>query len=376
MIKIKKKTAIPLPKQIKEEILKDIREKGIKPGEKILSEETLAEKFGVSRMTVREAIIELINENLLFRVSGKGTFLSENLDKGNGHTKTIIIEVPNLRNFFYYQIISGAEKVFSQNNYNFTIFSERDNSIDEKRYFEKILKEKFSGLFLISAHYTHTNLSILKKIQKEVPIVLIDVKIPGFKTDTVVSDDFKGGFMITEHLIELGHKKILHLAGPVDDSSANERKNGYIEALKKYGITRPIIRTTGWDLENGYYEVKKFFLNNKETKAIFACSDEVAIGAYRALKELRLKVPDEIALTGYANLDINRALEISFTTVDQAPEKMGEIAAKLLIDKIEGKRELEKTEEIKVNTKLIIRNSCGIYKNIIGEKHESSYNRW
>ncbi|MCL4377067.1 MAG: substrate-binding domain-containing protein [Actinobacteria bacterium] len=219
-----------------------------------------------------------------------------------------------------------------------------------------------SGFFLISTYYTHTNLSILKKIQKKIPVIVVDVKIPELKVDTVISNDFKGGFMITEHLIELGHKKILHLSGPVDDSSANERKNGYIEALKKYGITQSIIRTTGWELENGYYETKKFFLNNNEVKAVFACNDEVALGAYRAIKELQIKIPDEIVLTGYGNLDIGRVLEIPFTTVDQSPEKMGEIAAKLLIDKIEGRSKLEKAEEIKVDTKLVIRNSCGIYQ--------------
>ncbi|MCL5408979.1 MAG: GntR family transcriptional regulator [Candidatus Omnitrophica bacterium] len=362
MEKLNGKISTPLPKQIKEKILKNIKEEKIKPGEKVLSEEELAKKFEVSRMTVREAIIELINEKILFRVHGKGTFLSEDFDKGNSSEKMIVIELPNLRNSFYYQIVSGAEKIFSQNDYSFTIFSERDNPVEEKKYFEKILNGKMSGFFLISTYYTHTNLSILKKIQKKIPVIVVDVKIPELKVDTVISNDFKGGFMITEHLIELGHKKILHLSGPVDDSSANERKNGYIEALKKYGITQSIIRTTGWELENGYYETKKFFLNNNEVKAVFACNDEVALGAYRAIKELQIKIPDEIVLTGYGNLDIGRVLEIPFTTVDQSPEKMGEIAAKLLIDKIEGRSKLEKAEEIKVDTKLVIRNSCGIYQ--------------
>jgi len=108
---------------------------------------------------------------------------------------------------------------------------------------------------------------------------------PTAKETLVVSDDRQGGFLITEHLIELGHKKILHLAGPKGDSSAEGRFAGYKEALKKYRIEfQPeLVRFTEWHSEEGYYETKKFFLNGADKEkvtAIFAANDEVATGVF------------------------------------------------------------------------------------------------
>jgi len=360
MKKINEKNSVPLPKQIKEYLLEEIRKGKIKPGEKIPSEEKLAEIFGVSRMTAREAILELINEGYFFRVFGKGTFLKEDIeDKKEILKKKIVIKVPNLKNSFYYQIISGAEIVFTHKGYEFKILTDRDNQIGEKNIFESVLKEKEVALLLISSYYTHTNINILKKIVEKKPVVVVDVKIPGIKVDTVISDDFKGGYMITEHLIETGYKKILHLAGPSGDSSADERRKGYLECVKKYEL-KPEIRYTKWELEDGYFEIKKVFLNRKDIEAVFCCNDEVAIGCYKGLKEFGIKVPEDVGIAGYGNMDIGRVIEVPFTTVDQSAEKMGKIAANLLIEKIEGKRKLSQAEEIKVETNLIIRNSCGI----------------
>jgi len=362
MGKIKSNSYVPLSKQIKEKLLEDIRKGRILPGEKIPSEEKLAEEFGISRMTVREAIIELINENLLFRMPGKGTFLTQEFNNGQNTIKDlIVIKVPNLRNSFYFQIISGIQKVLSREGIEFTIFSERDNPIEEKIYLRKILKEKRKGLFLISSYYTHTNRSTVDKISKEIPIVIIDVEIPGISADMVMSDDYKGGFLITEHLIELGNKKILHLSGPVGDSSADERRNGYINAIEKYKIKEKIIRFTKWSLEDGYFETKKYFLNYN-ADAIFACNDEVAVGAYKALRELNLRVPEDISLVGYGNMEVGQILESPLTTVDQQAEKIGESAAELLINKIKGKRKFSDIKKVKIDTKLIIRKSCGIYE--------------
>ncbi|MCM8804838.1 MAG: GntR family transcriptional regulator [Candidatus Omnitrophica bacterium] len=359
MKNINKKISIPLSKQIKNYLLGEIKKRKIAPGEKILSETKLAKKFKVSRMTAREALLELINEGYLYRVFGKGTFLKEDIEEKKILKKKFVIKVPNLKNSFYYQIISGAEIVFTHNNYEFNILTERDNQIMEKEIFEKILKEEGEGLLLVSSYYTYTNLSILKKIKEKMPIVIVDVKIPNLKVDTVISDDFKGGYMATEHLIEQNYKNILHLAGPNSDSSAEGRKKGYIECMKNYKL-KPEIRYTRWTVEDGYFETKKVFLNRKEIEGIFCCNDEVAIGAYRALKELNLRVPEDVVIVGYGNIDISRVFEVPFTTVDQSPEEMGKIAANLLIEKIEGKRKFDEVKEIKVETKLIIRESCGI----------------
>lgn len=358
MGKINERKGVPLPKQIKEELLRDIRAGKIKPAERIPSEGQIAQEFGVSRMTVREAIVELINEGYLYRLPGKGTFLREHLPERN--IKSIVIKVPNLKCSFYYQIISGTEIVFTHRNYELKILTERDNQIEEKNILGRILGTKEAGVLLISAYYTRTNLPLIKKVVEKMPVVVVDVKIPEIKVDTVVSDDFQGGYILTEHLVEVGYKKILHLAGPKGDSSADGRREGYIECMKRYGLEQ-VIRYTRWGLEDGYFETKKVILNRDDIEGIFCCNDEVAIGCYRALKEMGKQVPEDLGIAGYGNLDISKGIEVPFTTVDQSAEEMGKIAATLLLDKIEGRRKFSEAEEVKVGTQLIIRNSCGIY---------------
>ena len=179
----------------------------------------------------------------------------------------------------------------------------------------------------------------------------------------MVSDDREGGYIAAKHLIELGHEKIVHLAGPEGDSSAEERTAGYKDALAESGIKlkAEFLRYTNWHFEEGYYETKKFFMNTGgKATAAFACNDEVGAGAYRALVELSMNVPGDVALVGYGNLACGKFLDVPLTTVDQSSHSIGQTAGKLLIQKIESARRLADYRTVKIPTKLIIRDSCGI----------------
>ena len=371
MAKVNNKSAVSLPAQIKQDIKQKIFSGRLKPEEKLHAEGELAKEYGVSRMTMRQALFELATEGILYRVPGRGTFIAgSSTDKKNLTgliNNFIMLIVPNLRHSFFYQIIHGVEKNITGNGDEVLLRSTDEDSLKEQHCLQKLLKGEIKGLILVSGNYSHTNITLLQKIKQRIPIIIVDVAIPGLETDLVVSDDRHGGFLITRHLIELGHKRILHLAGPEDDSSAKERLIGYHEALKKYQIEfQPeLIRYTDWYSEEGYYETKKFFLNgtNKEkASAIFACNDEVATGAFKVLTELNLKVPEEVALAGYGNLDVGKFLEVPLTTVNQSAGEMGKIASQLLLDKLSGHREFNEQKEIKCLTKLIIRQSCGIRK--------------
>jgi len=365
-MKIDFNSPLSLPAQVKEKILARIESSIYKPDERIPSEENLAREFGVSRMTVRQAIVEMIGEKKLYRIPGRGTFVSGSYFKetlNEASQKFVMLVVPNLRHSFYYQIISGLESTLAKNSFNVLLRSVNEDFHEEKTCLNNVLKYSVSGLVLIAGKYSSSNLDLIEKIRQRIPVVCIDVRVIGAKTDFVASDDRKGGFMVTEHLIELGHKNILHLAGPEGDSSAEFRCNGYMEALKSYGIKikKELIRYTDWHFEEGYFETKKFFLNGARATAVFACNDEVAAGAYKALKDLKITVPDEVALAGYGNLDIGKFFEVPLTTVDQGANEMGKVAARILLERIRNKNTSE-AREVMVPTKLIVRDSCGIRK--------------
>ena len=371
MAKVNSESAVALPLQIKEGIRDRILSDRLKPDDKLPSENNLAEECGVSRMTARQALVELISEGALYRVPGKGTFVSgspTSKETKNLATSLIMLIVPNLCHSFFHQIISGIERTTSRNNHEILLRSVNEDALEERKCLQKVLEGGVKGLILIAGKYSHTNLNIFQKIKQRIPIVILDVAVSGLETDLVISDDREGGFLITEHLIELGHKKILHLAGPKGDSSAEERFAGYKEALKKYQIEfQPeLVRFTEWHSEEGYYETKKFFLNGaikEKVTAIFAGNDEAATGAFKALTELKLKVPEEIGLAGYGNLEIGQLLEIPLTTVNQSAVEMGKVASQLLLDKLAGVRNFEERKDVRVPTKLVIRQSCGIQGN-------------
>lgn len=366
MAKVDINSSMSLPAQIAQDIRAKITGGRLAADGKLPSEERLAKDYGVSRMTARQSLVELAAQGLIHRIPGKGTFVCGKDSAGeNRKTLTanlVMLVVPNLRNSFYYQIIAGAEQFLAANGYSVILRSSNDNPLKEREILQKL---HGMPVILISGRYTKDNLGLLKKLVTEIYLAVVDVSIHGLKADTVISDDRKGGFLAVEHLIELGHTNILHLAGPEEDSSADRRREGYADALEKYGIkyNHAYVRFTDWRMEEGYYETKKFFLNaasRKKVTAVFACNDEVAAGAYKALKELKITVPDEVALAGYGNMDTGKFIDVPLTTVNQSAEEMGKNAGRLILNRMTGKNKQDTAEEMLVPTKLVIRNSCGI----------------
>ncbi|HOL22874.1 MAG TPA: GntR family transcriptional regulator, partial [bacterium] len=276
------KGAIYYATQIKEDIRQKILSGKFQKGDKLPSEEEIANSYGVSRMTARQALVELVVEGFIYRIPGKGTYVADihSIESKEGSIRGLVaLIVPNLHLTFYYQIISGVEKVLKNDGIDMVLKCVNEDPVEERVIFEKFIKSPVGGLLVISGWYTKENSQLLRDLMDKMPVVIIDVKIDGIKVDTVISDDRKGGFLATEHLVELGHKNILHLAGPEGDSSADNRRAGYREALEKYNIEyrEEYIRFTNWEMKEGYYQTKKFFMNNgSDVTGIFTCNDEVA----------------------------------------------------------------------------------------------------
>ncbi|MGB9643213.1 MAG: substrate-binding domain-containing protein [Candidatus Ratteibacteria bacterium] len=163
-----------------------------------------------------------------------------------------MVIAPNLRHFFYYQIISSVEKIITRNGLNIILRSANEEKIEERHCLSEALNLGVIGIILIAGKHSTFNAVIISKI----PIVSVDMAVKGLKIDLVASDDRNGGFLATEHLIELGHRKILHLAAPQGDSDAEAWLQGYTEALKKYNIKimQNLIRPTEWHFEDVYFQ--------------------------------------------------------------------------------------------------------------------------
>ena len=182
-----------------------------------------------------------------------------------------------------------------------------------------------------------------------------------FFTSYVVSDDALGGYLATEHLIKKGHKRILHLGGPPSLSDAQNRLSGYKKALMENGIAFDeelvkIVSTV--TMREAHNLMKKILSDNKiDFSGIFCFSDYLAMGTIRAIREKGLRIPADIAVVGYDDIEMASLLEIPLTTVHTPRYRLGKTAVNILMEHL-SKEKNEIPQQLTVKPSLIVRNSA------------------
>ena len=353
--------------QVREDLQRRIREGEFVPDAKLTSERQLALDYGVSRLSVRQAITELVQQGLLYRIPTKGTFVrklnaSERLPQYTQPCIGVVLGGP-LKESFFAGLIAPLAKAFAQRGYGMLLRCCDEDPYLEHEYVRELVEHHACALMVVAGSCSLSNLELYRDISRQLPVAVVNTFLEGATADYVGSDEVKGACEAVTHLIELGHRRILHLAGPRENSTGRLRLRGYREALQASGIALDdrLVRQCGWNRESGYHQMKKFLLtNDRIATAVFCCSDNVAVGALDALTERGLKMPEDVSVVGYGDLDITRQLHVPLTTVDQHPATMATEAVSLLVERVEGRRALADVRQVSVPTELIIRASCGI----------------
>jgi LacI family transcriptional regulator len=204
-----------------------------------------------------------------------------------------------------------------------------------------------------------------KLSQLDLPLVFVDYYPPEKKYPVVLIDNISGGAMATEHLIGLGHKNIGFIAGDINHPSINDRFVGYKMALEKAGLTFDsnsyIIDENYPARENGYRAAQKLLKNNNKITAIFACNDAMAMGVMQYLKERSYKVPEDISLIGFDDVESDAFLEPPLTTVKVLKMELGIEVVRLMNDVLQNRN--KSINKILVPTELVIRKSTAAPKN-------------
>ncbi|MFH1904399.1 MAG: GntR family transcriptional regulator [bacterium] len=351
-------------KELKERIAELILKEKLQAGDPILSENKLASQYKVSRITVRSAISELVSKNVLFAEKGKGTFVANpyNLNRKDNQpllTKTIGLIVPAINVSYFSDIARGVEDAGNKKGYHIIFCNSDDKLEKEKTYMQQLYDKKIDGLIISPAGYSSKNRHFGKLIKDKVPFVIMDILVDGIDADYVVTDDIDGSYRAVTHLINLGHKRIGHIRGTKNCSTAEERIEGYRKAISGSDLEFDENLIQGgcyWNRRYGSLAMEKFLKMSPRPTAIFAANDILASGAYDAIIKASLRVPEDIALVGYADLATSAGMDVPLTTVHQPGYKMGKAACELLIEKIKNKH--SETKKIVFKTKLIIRRSC------------------
>ena len=308
---------------------------------------------GVSAKT-RRRVLNVIKE-LGYSPSAMASGLKTSLSKSIG------IAVPDAIGDFYGEVINGIESVATKNEYNLIISLNHHIIKEELEAVNFFKAKKVDGAILVTTLDDDDYVRSL--IESGFEIVMLDRRTPnGLKVDTVKTDNFHGGYMATEYLLNLGHSAILIIQGLSYLDSSRERFNGYKRALKDRGIEidSTFILNGDFTIDSGYSTIKKYL--DKEGinfTAVFAANDQMAMGAIKALNEKGISVPNDISIIGFDDSYISRYIIPSLTTIKQRREEMGRVAAGLLLDRIASHNKKEKTpRQVIIPVELIERESA------------------
>lgn len=247
-------------------------------------------------------------------------------------------------------ILEGFKQEVEKEGYEIT-FINRNMGNRSMTYLEFCQYRHVEGVFIVN--YYSLSKQVPQLIESGLPLVSADA---GFDhIPTVTSNDLLGGVLATQYLYHLGHRKIDHIAGPSYTISAQHRKNGFIQVVSEHkDIVSRIYEANNYSIEDGYQQALQIIDNNDLPTAIFVAGDWMALGVIQALKKHHIRVPEDISIIGYDNLEFLKYSQPALTTVSQNKLEIGKRAAQYLIQQING----ETVSSLNVDVEIIERETC------------------
>lgn len=275
-------------------------------------------------------------------------------------TNIIGIIVPEITSYFFSSVITGIQDVLRDTEYNLLISQSEESFKEEVAIIENFRNVGIDGLLVSPTSKTKKFKHFSKLMERGIPVVVFDRDCPGLETDKVLVDDYDGAYQAVDYLVKSGCKRIAHLAGPSNLSTAQHRLNGYLDALKENNIPINedyIQHVKGFTHEAGIKPTKKLFQLETPPDAIFAVNDCIAISAMYAAKMLKLKIPEDISIVGFDDEPHSSYFTPALSTLWQPVYSLGILAVKILLQRIsEENKPLKFRHEI-FKPELIIRDS-------------------
>ncbi|WP_291867835.1 LacI family DNA-binding transcriptional regulator [Maribacter sp.] len=281
--------------------------------------------------------------------------------KGFRSRKTNIIGVivPNIAHYFTSTILKGILEKAEELGYRVIISESKNNEIKQTEMLQTMTQFGVDGVLLALARKT-TSVTDILQILNRVPLVMFDKVSDKIPCTQVIVDDEEAAFNAVEHLINIGKKRIAIIKETENSFNSEKRFTGYLKALKEHDLPideKIILSTENISLTNGQRLANILISMKNRPDAIFAITDNAAIGAIKALNRFKIKIPEEIAVVGFSNSMNSTIIQPALTTVDQPGHKIGKTAVKYLIKEIENPNDEITIKTISIKTSLIIRDS-------------------
>lgn len=284
------------------------------------------------------------------------SFIAQSLNKKNSNTIGVII--PNIENPLFSEMLSGIEGQINAAGYQLILGLSNSNYEKEFLYLEMLQNNRVDGLIVLPSFPE----ALMQKLESAnlntVPVVLCGSS--GINTNLNISyakcDNFLGAYMAVEHLINIGRKRIACVFPVSNETQYHSRRAGYIAALKDYNISfdDALIKICQQD-NDAIFATTKELIHTQKPDAIYCLYDNCAISVMRALVSEGLRIPEDIALIGYDNIQMSKFLPTSLSTIDTQGSLVGSTAAKLLLDKIRDPK--SPVNQVIIEPKLVVRES-------------------
>ncbi len=373
--------------QMVQEYLRDlITSQVLKVGDRIPTEKELMERFGVSKITVVNALSGLVHERIITRVPGKGTFVNDTEIEipttppksavkhvvrtiGEMQTRLIGLIMPSIYDYFTIRLVQGIQQALNENDYRCVIYLSEGNIDKEKEAIKTCIKIGVAGLLIFPVDEELFNEEILSMKFAGFPFVLIDRYLPGVETHYIASDGRLGINMAVNYLWELGHREIAICSdSPIQTVTVQERIDGYMNAFKEKGsLINPAHIVTDFEIGSlDYAETHPLYryIQNRMATAYITLNGSLGVKILQIARQAGLKVPEDISIISFD--DPTSIIEgySTFTHIKQFERDMGYRAAYTLLEVINSEDEQHgKYFKTLVEPELVIGETTG--KNVI-----------
>ncbi len=308
-------------------------------------------KYPLKKET-RQQILKLAEE-----MGYKPNLVARSLQSSRSHLVGVIVD--RMQSPFAAATVQGIQDGLLDAGYSISIaYSNRDHAVAIQAI-NSFYSHQVSGIIILNSWLHTFNDSILSSQDR--PFVFVNRVFDNCIQNCVGPGDRQGARLATQHLVDLGHRRIGYINGLEDWIEAQNRLAGYRDVLIEHGlpVDESLIRQGNWGVDSGYEAARELLALAERPTAIFAANDIMALGAIYAIQKAGLEVPADVAIVGYDDRDFAAWIRPALTTIRMPSYEMGQAAARLLLEQI-NKEELEDATQI--TGKLLIRESCGTNK--------------
>lgn len=343
-----------LYEKVYQSLKKDIKEGKYKPGDRIPSEKELSDIFQISRITSKRAMVKLVEDGIIYRTQGKGTFVSDGVRTLDRARKPLFgLIVTNFDDSHSSKLISGIETASDEQ---CMIILKQSFGLPDKE--EKIIKELLDfgvdGLIIYPAQAEHYSSEILKMVVDQFPLVLIDRSFKGVAATAISTDNVQAAKIGMEYFFDLGHEHIGVLSPTtIGTTTIEDRFAGIVQAFSERNVrvnrelwcteirsTLPIPEAT---CEEDIELIKTYLKTHTDITALFTIEYKIAMLAQRAVEQIGLRIPEDISILCFDEPD-NSWDSWTFTHLQQKEKTIGETAVRRLLEMINGSCSIEKVE--------------------------------